>query len=316
MLSIHKDRNLQVTNLSSYREDEDFRRCVRKFMVQRFRLMDLPAEIRLLIAEYALSYESITWTWACCYPGEKAGKFLCNARRDDGEYRIGDSYSLSLFCKQLAYETRNLMYKINTLEFNGDERFNHTPPDIPGYSLLKFADQMDDDPDNHLSNVVTAWELFRTSCPASVFAAVRNVRLRFDSDFFMRELDYGHHGHLDRLMSVAAQSPHIVFEFYPGWNTPDFLECEERRKESGGPYFKFDFETFLREGEELDEIVRVLSEAPYNVALAARTWRYKVSRKPTYTDLSEMKKIFPRWCTVTGYEIKWGDVERWIEHGI
>jgi hypothetical protein len=59
--------------------------------------------------------------------------------------------------------------------------------------------------------------------------------------------------------------------------------CEERVKGCGSlyPRFQMDFEDFLRDGVELDETVRVLSEAPYNVALAARTWRSKVSRKPS-----------------------------------
>jgi hypothetical protein len=199
-------------------------------MVLKFRLMDLPAEIRLLIAEYALSFKNITWTWARYFPNEKAEKFLCHARRDDGEYRICDSYSLSLVYKQLAHETRNLVYKINTLEFNENERFKSTPPNIPGYSFIEFTDDDNDDEsrNNHFSIAVTVWKLFRTSCPSSVLAAVRNVHLLFDSRSYMEEsFDEHHHGHLDRLMSVAAQSPQIVFGFYPGWYTPDFL-CVKR----------------------------------------------------------------------------------------
>jgi hypothetical protein len=77
-----------------------------------------------------------------------------------------------------------------------------------------------------------------------------------------------------------------------------------------------DFEDFLRDGVELDETVRVLSEAPYNVALAARTWRSKVSRKPTYMDVSEMKKRYLSTWLSSADRFTWERIECWIEHGI
>jgi hypothetical protein len=127
------------------------------------------------------------------------------------------------------------MYKINTLEFNGNEHLNDTPPNIPAYHCMALDyDNSDGETEyNYFGNAVTAWEIFRKSCPSSVLAAVRNVHLRFNSEPFKEKLLYVEvpsTSLLERLESVATQSPQIVFEFYPGWKSPDFFRCVEREK--------------------------------------------------------------------------------------
>ena len=78
-------------------------------------LMRLPVELRLIIAEYALTYEDgIFWFWD---KYRKRGKFMLRtdySSFDDAK----DLNPLKLVCTTLYWETRNSLYKLNTLRFN------------------------------------------------------------------------------------------------------------------------------------------------------------------------------------------------------
>jgi hypothetical protein len=91
---------------------------------KHFRLMDLPTELRLIIAEYALSYEEgLRWEWKCpMIPGKMVGFFKDRATSANGRpiYRDDPTTRLCI-SRQLRNETSRLWAKCKTttLYFDG-----------------------------------------------------------------------------------------------------------------------------------------------------------------------------------------------------
>ncbi|KAF1919496.1 hypothetical protein BDU57DRAFT_546143 [Ampelomyces quisqualis] len=118
-----------------YVDDPDFRDSVRRLLelpslVQpmkslqsyhpdNFPFMRLPAELRLMVAEYALSYDGgLTWRWKCETPGTRVGGFV------DKQYYYDKTHyqnPLTRLCvsRQLRDETSQLWLKSAVLHFDG-----------------------------------------------------------------------------------------------------------------------------------------------------------------------------------------------------
>jgi hypothetical protein len=81
----------------------------RKRLKKPFRYMDLPAELRLLIAEYALvAEEPLAWHWVEWTPTYKSVTFM-NINNHNGLTRVS---------RQLRAELRPAFWKVNTFEFD------------------------------------------------------------------------------------------------------------------------------------------------------------------------------------------------------
>jgi len=259
------------------------------FFAPRFRLMELPVELRVMIAEYALSHEpGIFWTWTNYNEGEKSGKFV-----EPSGIGIHDSKPcnpFSLVCKQLAYETRNITYKVNTLNFDSG---NTTNPEVPGYKSFPHSHT------KSFSNAANAWEHFRKLAPPSVLAAVSNVDLSF-CIYVNRRTEDGANEYPELLQfaDIASQSPHIKFQFYPFWNLPDFFDDEE--EEEGLEELA---QEFLDYGHRLE---RGLSKALLNAP--GRTWRV---RTDVIDEEDRLRRFKGRISTQD-----WKDAKRWIENGL
>jgi len=71
--------------------------------------MDLPVELRLMIAEYALvSAKPLTWYYSEYTPKRRAGSFK----------HLSQATALTRVCRQLHHETAGLVWKLNTVHFN------------------------------------------------------------------------------------------------------------------------------------------------------------------------------------------------------
>jgi hypothetical protein len=87
---------------------------------EHFRLMDLPTELRLMIAEYALSYEEgLVWRWKSTAQGKRVGCFKDKATHINGLniYRSKPTTRLAL-CRRLHQETADLWARSTTVYFD------------------------------------------------------------------------------------------------------------------------------------------------------------------------------------------------------
>lgn len=114
--------------------------------------MDLPVELRIMIADYALSYDDgLLWSWTVRPDGTRVGRF------SDGYCSLetsGPSYILDALClsRQLRRETANIMLKVNDIHFR-------TSMDIDfeeDGAVSKAVNNTVDDLDFFLSHVETS----------------------------------------------------------------------------------------------------------------------------------------------------------------
>jgi hypothetical protein len=90
--------------------DPSYRAHVSQYEVlqPKFRLIDLPVELRLRIAEYALAQdEPLRWYWSTYQSDKKVGSFQ----------GIEELTALSRVSQQLYSETANIVWKVNTVAF-------------------------------------------------------------------------------------------------------------------------------------------------------------------------------------------------------
>ncbi|KAF2107654.1 hypothetical protein BDV96DRAFT_606221 [Lophiotrema nucula] len=114
-------RPLLIKMNQAFLADPIFRNIVRRYLepirsestVTTFPFMSLPIELRLRIAEYALSYRwPLRWEYVTYESNRVAGRFY--TIEIDGE----DINPLSLTCWQLYKETKYVHFKVNTLKFS------------------------------------------------------------------------------------------------------------------------------------------------------------------------------------------------------
>jgi hypothetical protein len=81
--------------------------------------MRLPAELRLIVAEYALSYDKgLMWRWKCETPGKMVGGFVDKQSYYDKTYYQNPLTRLCV-SRQLRKETSQLWLKSAVLHFDG-----------------------------------------------------------------------------------------------------------------------------------------------------------------------------------------------------
>ena len=88
--------------------------------------MELPTEIRLIIAEYALaSEEGLFWYWKTESTGKKTGGFKNRFQQPQtrwlAEWHYVNPITLLYLSRQLQQETSNLWARVNTLHFDGSQ---------------------------------------------------------------------------------------------------------------------------------------------------------------------------------------------------
>lgn len=85
--------------------------------------MDLPTEIRVMIAKYALAYDDgLVWRWIEQPDGKCVGKF-CDMNTFIYSDKLGAPIEVLCLTRQLHQETMHLWPKMNELCFDG-ERYN------------------------------------------------------------------------------------------------------------------------------------------------------------------------------------------------
>jgi len=79
--------------------------------------MELPTELRLMIAEYALaSEEGLFWYWKAKYYAKRVGAFI-----DRQTYDRDHHITRLCLSRQLRQETSNLWTRVNTVHFDGSQ---------------------------------------------------------------------------------------------------------------------------------------------------------------------------------------------------
>jgi hypothetical protein len=108
-----------------------------------FRFMDLPAELRVMIAEYALSFDKgLEWHWTKGPTGKLIGKF--RFPKDSVEHHADlDRVNQLSLSRHLHQETAGIWLKVNELRFDcskGDEVYDpiHISLAFP-YAVRDFA---------------------------------------------------------------------------------------------------------------------------------------------------------------------------------
>lgn len=94
--------------------------------------MKLPTEIRLAIAELALTYEhGLIWHWKSETPGHRIGHFVVRQiKRNKYETHCDDPLTSMCISRQLRKETSNLWLKTAVLYFDGQDAPDpDSPPD-------------------------------------------------------------------------------------------------------------------------------------------------------------------------------------------
>jgi hypothetical protein len=120
---------------------------------QHFRLMDLPTELRLMIAEYVLTEEKgLWWIWTVFSPTRKVGGFTT--------YSSHKLYSnnLAQVSRQLHDECHDVLLSCNTLVFRG-----RCP-----YMLINCIHKM-------LEENIKGWQHFRGSISPKTLPKIKNV---------------------------------------------------------------------------------------------------------------------------------------------
>ncbi|KAF2631359.1 hypothetical protein BU25DRAFT_454815 [Macroventuria anomochaeta] len=106
------DRYMMLEMTQCYLENPQFRAMVARFLSQNprrpFRFLDLPTEIRSVIARYVLKYDMpLEFRWLTYKPTEKKGTF-------PGLSRLT---ALSRTSKQLQAELSSIVWTVNTFQF-------------------------------------------------------------------------------------------------------------------------------------------------------------------------------------------------------
>ncbi|OAL43732.1 hypothetical protein IQ07DRAFT_665821 [Pyrenochaeta sp. DS3sAY3a] len=124
-------------------------------------LLDLPVELRIMIAEYALTdTDELDWSWTSCVSGSRSGTFL--SKRN---VRLVDLTALRRVSKQLCTETAGLVWKWNTFNFGRRAGlFNYRRPRSPWSSRA----------DGHLRAAVN---FFLEKAPPGVVGCIRNISI-------------------------------------------------------------------------------------------------------------------------------------------
>ncbi|KAF2634517.1 hypothetical protein P280DRAFT_238840 [Massarina eburnea CBS 473.64] len=211
--------------------------------------MELPAEVRLIIAEHALYYEDgLEWRWKSYSKERKVGTFYEDSESTSMTANLNP---LALVCKKLHHETKNIVFKVNVLGFSSIAM----DVGIPDNELY------DDSIENDFENPMEAWDHFREHADDLTLAAVRQVKISCCilwpehpcSDPVMQR-------RLSQLEIAAVGTPHAHFVLDPSW---ELYPAEKEDTE--------DVAHFLEEGDLIEASVWKHS------LTNKRTWRVRVS---------------------------------------
>ncbi|KAF1919495.1 hypothetical protein BDU57DRAFT_512629 [Ampelomyces quisqualis] len=101
----------------------------------KFRLLDLPIELRLRIPEYELAQDaSLRWQWSTCKSEKKVGSFQ----------GIHELTALSHVSRQIYPEASNIVYKVNTVAFQRSGFGNAFRASDSGLSYMQTIRKMID----------------------------------------------------------------------------------------------------------------------------------------------------------------------------
>jgi len=122
---------MSISNGNSYpttlTSDDDYEPIYRRSVLQ-FPLLELPAELRIMIAKYAFHRsKGLIWEWECHRKGKRAATFQHNNIYVPD--KLQGINALARTCKTPHAETRGLALQVNTLHFDRQNMHSSRTPE-------------------------------------------------------------------------------------------------------------------------------------------------------------------------------------------
>lgn len=181
-----------------------------------FRLMDLPTELRIMIAEYALTdKDELNWYW-------KDFTFRSGIFMSKSKVRLVDLTALSRVSKQLYEETAGLVWKWNRFNFGlgfsfSDYKSHRSYWNRFGHELLEAE-----------------LEFFLQKAPPKVIGCIRNISMLVKPDHTVAWPWFWTHGLAAGLIQQLPYIAHvkiIMVQWTLDGDTPDLDEFIEHGRQ-------------------------------------------------------------------------------------
>jgi len=244
--------------------------------VAYFPLMELPAELRIMTARYALHEpDGLAWVWTTYRKVRRVATLRTNGA-SGGRKTLQDINALARTCKTLYEETRGLILEVSIIEIR--------PYDMHSVPAPRNWCQSSDESHWFLRAATEALTSLHRLAPLQLRLNIQQVQLH--CDYFVN-FNY----HLTHFKHTVESFRHLQLDFiWPFWQLEALSAFEVQEliemEEASEPYIsEYDqmrqrLETSLATGRDVNDFVSKVNDVE-------RTWRIF----PTPMDRHDMAKI-------------------------